>query len=135
MDHTQLTKCAMKMKEYNPKDQESIERCKMKGYQEFMACKYQNTVHYCQTQYLQRNYRNPQRIMDPKSIISKNRFDNMNKHYYSMVKNQIINENIVEENPELNVLQFEGQSNSGGKLRHPLTVFDGEQAQTRRSIS
>jgi hypothetical protein len=114
----ELTKFISKMKEYNPKNQESMESCKIKAYDHLMAysymegadkSKYGSLLSGLQTQYLLGNNQYPQMITDANSVLSNHKFDNMNKNKHSMVKNESINDNAVEDNSELSFSQLDGK--------------------------
>jgi hypothetical protein len=125
----ELTKYVSKMKEFNPRDQDSFEKCKLKAFEQLMAysymegadrSKYGSLLAGLQTQYSLGNNQYPQTITDANQVLSNHKFDNAGKGKHSTMKNESINENTVEENPELSFSQLDGKCYCCGKSGHKL---------------
>jgi len=115
------------MKEYNPMDQNSIEKCKWKAYQQFIAflymenadkMKYGSLLTGLQTQISLGNNQYPQSIIEANNVLSNHRFDNGNRAKHHAIKKENINENSTEESPEMSFSQLEGKCYCCGKVGH-----------------
>jgi hypothetical protein len=115
------------MKEFNPRNQDSFEKCKLKAFEQLMAysymegadrSKYGSLLAGLQTQYLLGNNQYPQTITDANKVLSNHKFDYAGKGKHSTMKNESINENTVEENPELSFSQLDGKCYCCGKSGH-----------------
>ena len=123
----ELTKCMSKMVEFNLTDGESVVKCKTKAFEQFLAytymegadkSKYGSLLSGLQTQYSLGNNQYPRTVSDANSVLSNHKFDNPNKIKYSAMKNETINDNKVDESPELSFSQMNGKCYCCGKAGH-----------------
>ena len=123
----ELTKYMSKMKEFDPKDQESIWKCKMKAYQKFTAflymenadkAKYGSLLTGLHTQMSLGNNQYPQTITEANSVLSNHKFDGGSKVKLQGIKRETITGNINEENPEMSFSQLDGKCFCCGKTGH-----------------
>jgi hypothetical protein len=123
----ELTKFMSKMEEFIPKDDESIEKCKAKAFEQFLAytymegadkSKYGSLLSGLQTQYLLGNDQYPRTVSDANSVLSNHRFDNPSKIKLSAMKSENIDDNKTNESPELSFSQLGGKCHCCGKAGH-----------------
>ena len=125
----ELTKYIGKMKEYNPMDHDSFEKCKWKAYQQFIAflhmenadkLKYGSLLTGLQTQISLGNNQYPQSITEANNVLSNHKFDIGNRAKNQAIKRETVNENSTEETPEMSFSQLEGKCYCCGKVGHKL---------------
>jgi hypothetical protein len=110
-----------------PKEEESVEKCKGKAFEQFLAytyleradkSKYGSLLSGLQTQYLLGNNQFPQTVSDKNSVLSNHRFDFPSKSKLSAMKSENINDNKIEESPESFFSQLDGRCYCCGKAGH-----------------
>ena len=119
------TKYIGKMKEYNPMDHDSFEKCKWKAYQQFIAflymenadkLKYGSLLTGLQRQISLGNNQYPQSITEANNVLRNHKFDNGNRAKHQAIKRETVNENSTEESPEMSFSQLDGKCYCCGKV-------------------